>query len=204
MTGDLRTTSEQLALLRNVYKRSLSGTSVDPGGSETDDLAGGTIVDRSISEGLVEISETGVLNLTSAGRARLRVVMIGGAFEIIHPGHLHTIQEAKKLGNTLVAVVATDKTVLRNKGREPVTAQAWRVRLVGALREVDVAIPGGQGSIYDMLQLVKPDVVALGYDQTHDPSVIEKEAMRRGLKVSVVRLNSPLPDVKTSKIVASF
>src|SRR5580692_5189009 len=88
--------------------------------------------------GLVEVRGREIA-LTPKGRAKMRVVMIGGAFEIIHPGHLHTITEAKRFGNTLVVVVATDRTVSKNKGREPVTTQDWRVKLVAALREVDVA-----------------------------------------------------------------
>ncbi|MDA4113784.1 MAG: FAD synthase [Thaumarchaeota archaeon] len=153
--------------------------------------------------GLVEVRGREV-TLTAEGRSRLSVVMIGGAFEIIHPGHLHTITEAKRFGDTLVVVVATDRTVSKNKGREPVTTQEWRVKLVAALREVDVALPGGQGSIYDTLEKVRPDVVALGYDQTHNPVDIENEARRRGLELSVVRLTSPLPGVKTSKIVSTL
>jgi FAD synthetase len=154
-------------------------------------------------EGLVNLANQAA-GLTPKGRERLTVVMIGGAFEIIHPGHIHTIAEAKKLGDTLVAVVAADKTVLKNKNREPVTPQDWRVRLISALRDVDVALPGGLGSIYDTLEKVKPDIVALGYDQKHNPLDIENEAVRRGLHVRVVRLTSPLPDVKTSKIVGAL
>ncbi|MDA4135700.1 MAG: FAD synthase [Thaumarchaeota archaeon] len=150
--------------------------------------------------GLVQLSGPGVV-LTPKGRSRLKVVMIGGAFEIIHPGHLHTVEQARKLGNTLVVVVAADKTVTKNKGRDPVTSQEWRVKLVSAVRGVDVGLPGGQGSIYDTLEKVRPDVVALGYDQTHNPKDIELEARSRGLELRVVRLSSPLPDVKTSKIV---
>ncbi len=45
--------------------------------------------------------------------------MLGGAFEIIHPGHVLALSEAKGLGNTLVVVVATDESVERNKGRPP-------------------------------------------------------------------------------------
>jgi cytidyltransferase-like protein len=152
-----------------------------------------------VKEGLLQDGEQ--VKLTDKGRSRLKIVMIGGAFEIIHPGHLHTIEQAGKLGNTLVVVVAADKTVVKNKGREPVTTQEWRVRLVSALRGVDVGIPGGQGSIYDTLQKVRPDVVALGYDQLHNPAEIEAEARRRGIELRVERLTSPLPDVKTSKIV---
>jgi cytidyltransferase-like protein len=157
-------------------------------------------VQAAATAGLLQLNGPEVI-LSVKGRSKLKIVMIGGAFEIIHPGHLHTVEQARKLGNTLVVVVATDKTVTRNKGRDPVTSQEWRVKLVSAIRGVDVGIPGGQGSIYDTLEKVRPDVVALGYDQTHNPSDIESEARRRGLELSVVRLSSPLPDVKTSKIV---
>jgi cytidyltransferase-like protein len=152
------------------------------------------------TSGLLQLNGPKVV-LTPRGRSKLKVVMIGGAFEIIHPGHLHTVEQARKLGNTLVVVVAADKTVTKNKGRDPVTSQEWRVKLVSAVRGVDVGLPGGQGSIYDTLEKVRPDVVALGYDQTHNPKDIELEARSRGLELSVVRLSSPLPDVKTSKIV---
>jgi cytidyltransferase-like protein len=194
-------------LLKMVY-----GTRLSQGLATADSisLALGETAEE-VGRGLGEASRAGLLEvrgqevtLTPKGRGRLGVVMIGGAFEIIHPGHLHTITEAKRLGNTLVVVVAADRTVSKNKGREPVTTQDWRVRLVAALREVDVALPGGQGSIYDTLEKVRPDVVALGYDQTHNPVDIENEARRRGLELSVVRLTSPLPGVKTSKIVSTL
>ncbi|MGD0638094.1 MAG: adenylyltransferase/cytidyltransferase family protein [Nitrososphaerales archaeon] len=160
-------------------------------------------LDEVSRDGLVEIAGEDV-SLTATGRGRLTVVMIGGAFEIIHPGHIHTIEGAKKLGDTLVVVLAADPTVTKNKGREPVTPQEWRVRLVSALRDVDVALPGGKGSIYDTMERIRPDVVALGYDQKHNPQDIEGEAKRRGLELRVVRLDSPIPGVKTSKIVSSL
>ncbi len=146
----------------------------------------------------------GAVELTSSGRRRLRVVMIGGAFEIVHPGHIHTFSEAKKLGNTLVVVVATDQSVLRNKGRPPVTNQESRVTLVSSLRQVDLALPGNKGSIYDILLRIRPDVVAVGYDQVHNMEDIVREARKRGLEIEVSRLNTPVPGVKTSKILQSL
>ena len=197
-------TLEETQALRLVYSAQLAGGPVtadrvaNEAGGPKDEVA--KVLETAAASGLVEL-KGGEVSLTPAGRRKLKVVMIGGAFEIIHPGHLHTIEQARKLGDTLVVVVATDKSVVKNKGRDPVTPQAWRVKLVAAVRGVDVSIPGGQGSIYDTLERVRPDVVALGYDQTHNPADIEAEASRRGLKLSVVRLTSPLPDIKTSKIV---
>lgn len=197
----------EIDLLRALYADSLLAGSSTIGGlsekfAEPASEIEKTIVDA--AERNLVAREGRDIHLTGKGRESLQVVMIGGAFEIIHPGHIHTMEEAKKLGNTLVVVVATDKSVTKNKGREPVTVQEWRVRLVAALRIVDAAIPGGQGSIYDTLERVRPDVVALGYDQNHNPVEIEDQARRRGIKLKVVRLTSPMPDIKTSRIVSTL
>lgn len=191
-------------LLRSVYLAELH-----KGAAKLGDIASARAENRqetrrkleeAAREGLVRM-EGSTVRFTPKGRGQLSVIMIGGAFEIIHPGHVHTIGEAKKLGDTLVAVVAADSTVRKNKGREPVTPQEWRVKLVSSLRDVDAAVPGGLGSIYDTMEKVKPDIVALGYDQWHNPKDIEDEARKRGMKLRVVRLASPIPEVKTSKIV---
>lgn len=198
---------EDTDILRAVYIAALRD-----GVAKTDSvspIAGGDMetvwgrLEEAEREGLVEAKD-GTIALTPKGRRELEVVMIGGAFEIIHPGHIHTISEARRYGDILVVVVATDKTVQKNKGREPVTPQEWRVKLISALRDVDLALPGGQGSIYDTLEKVRPDIVAIGYDQKHVPQEIESEAAKRGMHVKVVRLTSPIPSVKTSKIVSAL
>jgi cytidyltransferase-like protein len=146
----------------------------------------------------------GLVELTPAGRRRLKVVMMGGAFEIIHPGHVRALSEARGLGNTLVVVVATDESVERNKGRPPVTDQALRVGLVSSIRQVDLALPGNKGSIYEILLRIRPDVVALGYDQSHNDDEIVREAARRGVRIRTARLGTETPDLKTSKILLSL
>src|ERR1700722_19725157 len=127
----------ELELLRAVYKTNLlNGASVDAisvaVGEEPSETTLG--LGQAADEGLLRMGDAEIV-LTPEGRARLKIVMIGGAFEIIHPGHLHTISEARRLGNTLVVVVAADKTVLKNKQRDPVTTQDWRVKLASALRD---------------------------------------------------------------------
>jgi cytidyltransferase-like protein len=146
----------------------------------------------------------GMVDLTPIGRRRLKVVMMGGAFEIIHPGHIHALSEARRLGNTLVVVVATDESVERNKGRAPVTDQASRVGLVSSLRQVDLALPGNRGSIYEILLKIRPDIVALGYDQRHNGEEIVREAARRGVSIRTARMGTTVPDLKTSKILLSL
>jgi FAD synthetase len=141
------------------------------------------------------------LTLTAKGRRSINVVFIGGGFEIIHPGHINTIEQARKLGDVLIVVVARDSTIRKRKGREPVTSESDRVHLLSSLRNVDAAILGAKGDIYTMLQKVRPNVVALGYDQHHAESDILKEGKRRGISLQVIRLHSRQPKLKTSRIL---
>ena len=143
-------------------------------------------------------------SLTAKGRRSIRVVIIGGSFELIHYGHIYTISKAKALGDPLVVSVARDSTIRKRKRREPIIGEGDRVRLLSSLRQVDAAILGVEGDIYVTLEKVKPDLVALGYDQYHMEAEVKKEAAKRGMKVRVVRLDSPYPHIKTTRILREF
>lgn len=114
-------------------------------------------------------------------------VMATGVFDILHLGHLRFLQEAKRLGDELVVVVATDATT-RARKHEPITSQGTRLELVEALKPVDRAVLGREGDIFDIVEELKPDIIALGYDQAHDPKHIVEECRRRGIEVRVARL----------------
>jgi FAD synthetase len=154
-------------------------------------------------EGLVRRGDGGAV-LTPKGRRSIKVVFIGGGFEMIHYGHVYTIGKAKSLGDVLVVSVARDSTIRRRKKREPLINEQDRVTLLSSLRQVDAAILGVEGDIYVTLQKVKPDIVALGYDQYHLEGEVKQEAARRGMNLVVVRLDSPYPNIKTSKLLKEF
>jgi cytidyltransferase-like protein len=158
-----------------------------------------------------ELSKSGLVKetggkavLTSKGRRAIKVIFIGGGFEVIHYGHVYTISKAKSLGDVLVVSVARDSTIRRRKRRRPLVSEQDRVKLVSSLRQVDAAILGVKGDIYVTLRRVAPDIVALGYDQYHLEDEVKREAAKRGLNVGVVRLGSPYPNIKTSKLLKEF
>lgn len=154
-----------------------------------------------VRNGLVEEDRT---TLTEIGRTSLRVVFAGGVFDIIHPGHIHTLTAAKRLGDVLVVVVATDKTAKRMKKRVPLHAQAQRRDLVGALSMVDACIVGDESDIFVTVEKVKPEVIALGYDQVHQEKFITDGCRRINLDVRVARLQSPVPEISSSKIEEEY
>ncbi len=157
-------------------------------------------VRRVVSLGLARLVGGGAA-LTGKGRRSIKVVFVGGGFEVIHYGHVYTLSKAKGLGDALVVSVARDSTIRRRKNREPLVGEQDRVKLLSALKDVDAAILGVEGDIYVTLEKVKPDLVALGYDQYHLEEEVKKEAARRGMELEVVRLDSPYPHIKTSRIL---
>jgi FAD synthetase len=115
-------------------------------------------------------------------------VMATGVFDIIHLGHLHYLEESKRLGDELVVVVATDTTVRKRK-HEPITPEKMRVELVSSLKPVDKALLGKEGGdIFEIVREVRPDIITIGYDQPFNERELEKEMLNRGLKVKVVRM----------------
>ncbi|HIH01282.1 TPA: FAD synthase [Thermoplasmata archaeon] len=115
-------------------------------------------------------------------------VLATGVFDIIHLGHLHYLEESRKLGDELVVVVATDNNVRKRK-HEPITPEAMRLELVQGLKPVDRALLGKEGGdIYEIVSEIKPDIITIGYDQPFEPGRLESDLMSRGLKVRVVRM----------------
>lgn len=119
-------------------------------------------------------------------------VMATGVFDLLHLGHLYFLQEAKRLGDELIVVVATDKTAEKLK-HVPITPQEMRVRLVEELKPVNKAVLGHEDDRYRIVRELKPDIIALGYDQKHDEEQIKKDLKNMGMDVKVVRLK-PLVD----------
>ncbi|MFL6317116.1 MAG: adenylyltransferase/cytidyltransferase family protein [Nitrososphaeraceae archaeon] len=149
--------------------------------------------------GFIERSDQ--LKLTFIGRDALRVVLVGGVFDLIHPGHIHTLKAAKSHGDVLVVVVARTSTAMKiNKDRRIYHNENMRKELVSSLSLVDLAIIGKEGTLYDTVEYVKPDIIALGYDQAHSEKDVAYNCQIRNLNVRVIRLNTPMPETKSSNI----
>jgi len=119
-------------------------------------------------------------------------VLASGAFELIHPGHLRFLEEAKKLGgegSKLIVVVARDETIRRRKGRDPILGEESRRYIVSMLKPVDEAILGFTPLSFEkIIEIVKPDLVVFGYDQSDLMESFLNFVKDRGLKIEVARV----------------
>ena len=133
-----------------------------------------------------------------------KIALAGGVFDIIHPGHIHTLNAAKALGDVLVVAVATDKTTKKMKKRPPLHNQELRRELVSCLSMVDKAIVGHEDDIFETVKEIKPNIIVLGYDQIHQEKFIDDGCKRINLDVDIIRLQSPVPEISSSEIEKQY
>jgi len=121
-----------------------------------------------------------------------RIVLASGVFDLLHLGHVRFLEEAKKAGGKdaeLIVIIARDSTVEENKGSKPVMSENQRRALVESLKVVDEAVLGFEKfDLGDVIERVKPDVIALGYDQTDVEKGVQKYVGNHKLNIKIVKI----------------
>jgi len=130
------------------------------------------------------------------------IVMVFGTFDILHPGHTYFFNEAKKLGDYLIAVVSRDDTVLKIKKRTTLNSENLRLENLQNSKLVDKAVLGNSIDYYKVIEDYKPDIICLGYDQKSFISIgLQDELIKRGIGIKIFHIEAYLPQVyKSSKI----
>ncbi len=136
----------------------------------------------------------------------MKSVLVFGTFDILHAGHIHFLQSAKKLGDMLIVVVARDKTVKLLKKKHSVHTEKERATILRELRCVDQVVLGDPKlNVYTVIKKIKPDVIALGYDQIAFTDKLHEKIQEFGLNTKVVRLKPyKNGNHKSSKILKSM
>lgn len=111
-----------------------------------------------------------------------------GTFDILHPGHILFLEEARKLGDELWVIVARSSMV-KHKPR-PLLPEQQRLRMVQALKLVDHALLGDETDMFKPLEHILPDIVVLGHDQYFNEAELEGKMRQRGLEAKVVRIKA--------------
>ncbi len=121
-----------------------------------------------------------------------KVVLASGVFDLLHLGHVRFLEEAKKSGGEkakLVVIVARDTTVEKTKGRKPIMSEDQRCALVKSLKVVDDVVLGYERfHIGEVIEKTKPDIIALGYDQSGMEDEVKTYIEANCLPIVVVRI----------------
>jgi FAD synthetase len=121
-----------------------------------------------------------------------KIVLASGTFDLLHLGHVKYLEEARKAGGRnaeLIVIVARDSTVEKRRGTKPIIAENQRRALVDSLKVVDEAILGYEEfDIGKVIEKIKPDVIALGYDRGDIEQTVRNYVKEEGLKIRVVKI----------------
>jgi len=121
-----------------------------------------------------------------------KVVLASGVFDLLHLGHVKFLEEAKKAGGEnaeLIVIIARDSTVERAKGRKPIMSEDQRRALVESLKVVDKAVLGYEKfDIGEVIEHVRPDIIALGYDQEDMEKQVQDYVDTHKVEVKIVKI----------------
>ena len=137
-------------------------------------------------------------------KERRPVVLVGGVFDIIHPGHLYFLKEAWKLGEVVV-VVASDETVVKNKKRKPIFNQDERMKILSSIRYVSKTVKGyPKLNIKKIIEETKPDIIFLGPDQLSFLKLIQEEIKEKSIEIKVLKKKIKDDRYSTSKLIKNI
>jgi rfaE bifunctional protein nucleotidyltransferase chain/domain len=135
----------------------------------------------------------------NARRAGRRVVFTNGVFDLIHPGHVRYLRDARALGDALIVAINSDRSVRANKGPgRPVNPEHERAEVLAALDVVDAVVVFDEETPHDIVARIQPDVLVKGADWGPDHIVGRDIVEARGGKVVRIDLAAGF---STSKLI---
>jgi rfaE bifunctional protein nucleotidyltransferase chain/domain len=108
-------------------------------------------------------------------------VFTNGVFDLLHPGHIRYLRDARAFGDALIVGVNSDRSVRANKGpARPITPEDERAELIASLRSVDAVTLFDEETPYALITAVQPDVLVKGADWSPDNIVGRDVVEARG------------------------
>jgi D-beta-D-heptose 7-phosphate kinase/D-beta-D-heptose 1-phosphate adenosyltransferase len=129
-----------------------------------------------------------------------KIVFTNGCFDLLHAGHIHSLNAAASLGNKLIVGLNSDASVKRLKGeKRPIQAEQDRALILASLSMVDAVVIFDEDTPLEMIKKIMPDVLVKGGDYTPESVVGSKEVIANGGKVEIIPL---VPGLSTTNLEA--
>ena len=116
-----------------------------------------------------------------------KIVFTNGCFDLLHPGHIKLLEEAKKLGDYLFVGLNSDKSIKKIKGeKRPILSQDARARILSAVEYVDYIILFDDPTPYRLIKSLKPHYLVKGADWKKE-EIIGKEFVQKVYRVKILK-----------------
>lgn len=145
------------------------------------------LVCASYAEGVIDGSFIETQRIPS-WESESKKVLVVGTWDLLHPGHISFLWEAKKLGKVYV-IVARDANVTKSKGRPPIIPESQRAEVLRNLKPVDYVVIGDESDFLKPVSEIRPDIILLGPDEKYPEDKLSKELAQRGLNPKIIRIS---------------
>lgn len=127
------------------------------------------------------------------------VVFTNGVFDLLHPGHVRYLAEARSMGDVLIVAMNSDQSVRGNKGPgRPLNPERERAEVLLALASVDAVVVFGEPTPHEVITCIQPDILVKGEDWGNDAIVGRDVVEARGGKVARLPLE---PGLSTTELI---
>ena len=173
------------------------GTAVVSGRDVAEELRRRNVI---ASDEKIMVAEAALQRITEWRRRGLRIGFTNGCFDLIHPGHVHLLAQARAACDRLVVALNTDLSARRLKGPErPIQSEAARATVMSSLASVDLVVLFAEDTPLPLIDAIRPDVLVKGADYRPEQVVGADIVRRNGGKVLLVDL---LPSHATTATIA--
>jgi D-beta-D-heptose 7-phosphate kinase/D-beta-D-heptose 1-phosphate adenosyltransferase len=129
----------------------------------------------------------------------MKFVFTNGCFDLLHPGHIALLREARAQGDYLLVAINSDRSVRELKGKaRPVQNDVDRAEVLAAIRDVDAVLIFDEDTPKELIDALRPDVLVKGGDYTVDQILGRDVVEKDGGRVHIV----PLVEGKSSSALA--
>ena len=135
-----------------------------------------------------------------------KAVLVGGCFDILHIGHISLLENAKKMGDSLILLLESDASITRHKGNDrPLHTQMQRATVLAALRFVDyiILLPDHMtNDAYDhLVKALQPDIIAT---TENDSGLSHKKRQAEMVGAQLITVTKLIQNISTSRIVTAL
>lgn len=120
----------------------------------------------------------------------MKTIMLFGTFDILHAGHINLFKQAKKYGDYLFVVVSRDVNAKKIKKHQPIFNEKERLEVLKNIKLIDEVVLGSKINPYKFVKIIKPEIIALGYDQKNYVNGLKNFLKQNNLPIKVLRLKS--------------
>ena len=131
-----------------------------------------------------------------------KIVFTNGCFDILHPGHIYILDQAKSYGDTLIVGLNSDESIKKLKGpKRPKVSQKDRLRILSSIKFVDYAILFEEDTPLKLIKKIKPNILVKGGDYNSDHIVGSEFVKSNGGEIKIVQL---LEGYSSSSLIDKF